>query len=402
VRLRQASIPALAVGVAMATIVISAGPAPAALENVWTTVPDVPLPVNAAGGELHDVAVNSATDVWAVGAWWDTARHPLAVHGDGATWTVVPTPDATTPQDEYELTAIDATGPADAWAVGRVTSFPSGSTVGSATTLMLHYDGTGWSTGLSTAGAINDVDLTTSGENWAVGQTAADGQSPQPLILHLQAGIWRPVTVPLLGAPSAVLSSVYVTTAKDIWAVGSQVRPDGLETTLVLHFDGLSWQPVTVPDPGTSSDSETLSSVAVGPSGEVWAVGRICSPKDSSTICHSLALRRFSGVWQVIPTAGSGTELKEVIPLSSIDVWVIGYVSTVAGRDHDHTEHWDGIRFTSAGAGPAPTATSDTGNGDPASALVGASVAPGSHDIWAVGWMSGVTQSSMTHGIRHG
>jgi hypothetical protein len=88
-------------------------------------------------GSTNGVSAVSAQDVWAVGyESVQTVARPLALHWDGISWSIVPTP----PTDHGFLQAVSAIGTDDAWAVGYRNL---GNEV---VTLSQHWDGVRWST----------------------------------------------------------------------------------------------------------------------------------------------------------------------------------------------------------------------------------------------------------------
>jgi len=104
--------------------------------STWTIVPS-PSPGGDAG--LQGVSAASASDIWAVGVANPTSCshcETLAMHWDGSTWTVVPTPN---PSSTYlnillGVAVINGDG-SDVWAVG---------TTDYASTLITHWDGSSW------------------------------------------------------------------------------------------------------------------------------------------------------------------------------------------------------------------------------------------------------------------
>ncbi|MFL5734345.1 MAG: plastocyanin/azurin family copper-binding protein, partial [Chloroflexia bacterium] len=84
------------------------------------------------------VAPVSASDIWAVGSYGPVgSRSTLALHWNGTTWSVVPTPNAGT--TESWLNGVAALAPNDVWAVGYY------STVQGERTLIEHWNGSAWS-----------------------------------------------------------------------------------------------------------------------------------------------------------------------------------------------------------------------------------------------------------------
>lgn len=162
---------------------------------------------------LSGLTAASAHDVWAVGAvGTDSQAVPLALHWDGTAWSQKPTPPGV-----YTLTAVSASGPDDALAVGYAGHF--------ARTVTLHWDGTGW--------------------------TQKPSPSPDP----------SDALNDLFGVVSFSPTSAL--------AVGAFDDSQGLEQSLALHWDGQSWTRVPVGGLGSRSG---LDAVAAGPAG-VWAAG---------------------------------------------------------------------------------------------------------------------------------
>src|SRR5215471_12921083 len=129
---------------------------------------------------LKDVAVVSATDVWAVGQYStaDFVVHTLIQHWNGSVWSIVPSPNRLTGTGHSEFNALQgvtAVGVNDVWAVGY-----SVSVVDPYQTLTMHWNGTVWSIvdspNLTFPGAyniLNDVSAAGGSDVWAVG-----GQQP--------------------------------------------------------------------------------------------------------------------------------------------------------------------------------------------------------------------------------
>jgi len=105
----------------------------------WVMVSGVPAP-GAIDTVLTAVDVQSASDVWAVGYGNDgSADRPLALHWDGSTWTSSSVPGAGLLREVREV------GPGNVWAAGAYYN-PS---LLRYQTLVVHFDGTGWTTAVS-------------------------------------------------------------------------------------------------------------------------------------------------------------------------------------------------------------------------------------------------------------
>jgi len=371
---RRARVAALVVAVTagVAAAPLGGGPAAAALGPKWTPVPG-------AQGPLRDVSVALSGEVWVVGDRSDTG--PLSAYWNGSAWTAIPVPGTGDPQDRTDLQAVDAAGPGAVWAVGSVRSAATSVT----STLILRLDRHTWfpvpspSPSLpGQASVLTDIDMTFAGAGWAVGWTAPTAKSRRPLLLRWTAEEWVEVAPPASAARSAELKSVHVVSADDVWAVGSQVRPDDTVAPLVLHWDGSTWREELVgaaADP--SAAEQSLVGVAAGPDGGVWAVGRTCRLAGTALACRALALHRDQGAWRAAAT-GPATEFTEVV-VNGLEVWAVGYAGLTPTFDTEHVEIWDGARFVPEPLGLAL-------QGEPASALTAGAAAPVTGELWVVGW----------------
>jgi hypothetical protein len=193
-----------------------------------------PASPGAVANQLQGVAVLSACDAWAVGFDSDDPGHltdkSLIEHWDGTAWTVVPSPDPGS--TENELASVRAISPANVWAVGF---YDDG--VGPRT-LIVHWNGTAWTKVRSPNPANSDkltsVRFASAKDGWAVG-TFSDG-TDKTLTLHWNGKAWTKV-----GSPNALLNSslnaVSVVSARNVWAVG-QTATRTRVSNLILHWNG--------------------------------------------------------------------------------------------------------------------------------------------------------------------
>lgn len=85
-------------------------------------------------GELSDVAAIAPDDVWAVGS---AENRAVAIHWDGVSWSIVPTPSRGASSNS---TSVAALGSTDVWAVGTQRQRPGAAL----RTLVERWDGTSW------------------------------------------------------------------------------------------------------------------------------------------------------------------------------------------------------------------------------------------------------------------
>lgn len=280
-----------------------------------------------AGNSLFGVAAISDDDVWATGQFIPPSAGPvqaLIEHWNGHTWQVVSSPTPAGNQFSH-LQGLAAISQDDIWAVG---AFLTAGGIGQ--TLTEHWNGTQWKI----------------------------VPSPTPV-----------------GATNSVLLKVAAVSHSNVWAVGVTQDNSGISGTLIEHWNGHTWQIVSIPHP-TGSINISLNDVAAVPHNEdVWAVGGFV---DSTNTGHVLIERWNGHTWQIIPsTAPAGSGLSGVAAISHNDVWAVGSIfDTTSNTSQVHIEHWNGHTWqTIPGANPAGS-TFVFLNG----------VAPVSHnDVWAVG-----------------
>src|SRR5829696_7990277 len=229
--------------------------------TTWTREP---TPNGNPGGfnHLYGVATAGGT-VWAVGTYVDPSssinRRKLILQRAGGSWRVSAAPTVAA----YEhLAAADATGLADAWAVGSATSDIQSAPLAP---LALRWNGSRWvSMTLPATGstALAGVDARTSSDVWAVGSSRnADGA--QPYVARFDGTSWRRVATPTIGA-GGELTDVVALSPSTVVAVG---RSNG--APLVLRWNGTSWTRETTP----GSSNPFVTGAAAGGPNAVWAVG---------------------------------------------------------------------------------------------------------------------------------
>lgn len=255
---------------------------------------------------LLSVSLDSPRDGWAVG-WGGTF-----VHYDGTEWTTTSGPA----NFNKNLLGVAMLTPSDGWAVGYGGS-------------ILHYDGKLWSQVKSpTTLDLRSITMPTAQEGWAVG---AGGT-----ILHYLNGTWSLVNP---SPTNTTLNDVAMLSTREGWAVG--------EHGTILHYRDVTWEsvhpanyyrnPATYQasafygvamnsirsgwiageqhiliysaeawiEPGSSFfngkqmtnalNNFSLYSIALSPSGEGWAVGRISSNKTSAFTSESAAIIHYQG-----------------------------------------------------------------------------------------------------------
>jgi hypothetical protein len=231
------------------------------------------------------------------------------------------------------------------------------------------------------------VDVVSPADVWAVGVHAGIDELGGPTLTeHWNGKQWRVVASPSVG--KSELLAVSAAGPRDVWAVGTQrvviatsssggsevKEPSG--RALVEHWDGSSWKIVPIASPAGS----LLNGVAALSARDVWVVGA----SGNRTEAQRTFLAHWNGKsWTrafraEAATKGSyaGRALKDVVALSTRDVWAVGEVK-VAEPGPPLVMHWNGKEWMIT---PAPR----LGGGDLGMGLYSVSaVSP--KDVWSVG-----------------
>jgi hypothetical protein len=136
-------------------------------------------------------------------------------------------------------------------------------------------------------------------------------------------------------------------TPDDVWAVG-QYAPDSnvnITLTFVAHYDGRAWS--YVPSPNVGKQANAFHSLAVTPTGQVWAVGYYI---DDRTFYSRALIEFWDGAqWQVIKhpdDPGASAVLFGVSAASTHNIWAVGEYQHPLDRFHTLIEHFDGTRWS--------------------------------------------------------
>ena len=245
----------------------------------WSLVTPPALP-GADGGLLNGVAVVAGTDeAWAIvyHSQPQMARDTLIEHFDGASWTIVPSPNPG--GFSNELLAVSAVATDDVWAVGYQIDFSF-----VARTLTMHWNGLRWrvmpSQDIGTKeNVLSSVSALPDGTVWAVGH-----RGRRTLAEHWVDGAWTIEHTPDPGTRYNTLSGVHATGPDDVWAVGWD-RSSGDPATLTLHRGPAGWAVVPSPENGRFLDQ--FNAVDATSSTDVWAVGEFQTNRQhGSAIAH--------------------------------------------------------------------------------------------------------------------
>jgi hypothetical protein len=226
---------------------------------------------------LYGIAGSGVDGVWAAGYRMDPTfgYRTLIEHWDGVAWRIVDSPD----EGAFNvLFGVDATAPADAWAVGYVDT-PGTVPMQS---LVLRWDGGRWTRASSPnpgtlQNILRGVVGVTADDAWAVGDYHGEFDSG-PLIEHWDGSSWAVVAGPpvLFGS----LSDVAAVSSSDVWAVGGET---------VEHWDGSAWSLDSSLPPSPPGQERDLTSVDALPNGAVVAAGTLLDQETGTTVPEVLA-----------------------------------------------------------------------------------------------------------------
>jgi hypothetical protein len=204
--------------------------------TAWSnvTVPS-PSPSYPAGANLNAITAVSASDIWAVGSFYNTSFtiSAFALHYNGSSWTVtiLPQPAVTGPSSPI-LHGVTAVASNNIWAVGENEEVPG---LG-ITTLIEHWNGSAWSIVPSpTPGAyptLNAVAARSASDVYAVGfnEPSVNGGVQQGLILRWNGSTWSADADPTAGTFSPLYGAATLPGATGEWAAGI----NGADQALVL------------------------------------------------------------------------------------------------------------------------------------------------------------------------
>jgi hypothetical protein len=261
------------------------------------------------GQALMGLHMRTSTDGWAVGDFPAALFPPTILHWSGAAWTVV-SPSGVALSEA--LNAVDAVSATEAWAVGTGNTGPA---------TMLKWDGSIWTSvpsGTVPGAVLNSIDMLSSSDGWAVGCAAAPCTNLNAIIVRWNGLAWAPVTPPpAIGG----LNDIFMLSPTDGWAVGTTAF-DGQAT--IIHWDGVQWRRVPAPPTGAFGPGVGLNSLHMLSPADGWAVGLNVIPPPPGL---SLILHWDGTTWDVVATAPVPPNmvpiLRSVFMITSLDGWIV-------------------------------------------------------------------------------
>ncbi|MGH2486074.1 MAG: hypothetical protein ACRDHE_08695, partial [Ktedonobacterales bacterium] len=239
--------------------------------------------------------------------------------------------------------------------------------------VLAHYDGHAWMLVTSTwHGSMNAVQMLSATDGWAVGTQNYGNQDEYPFygIMHYDGSSWSQQALPpipnLTSAYSVELYSLDMLSATEGWAAGqaqvvdpnstprppSTYTPTPVDAAIILHYTGGAWT-LAYEQP-----SAQLGQIAMGSSGDGWAIGSVESwyASKSGPVGGGshLLLRYAGGSWAAAIEPFGGTQTwtggeQSVTAPSATDVWM-ATVNEPPNQDATSVTitffHYDGSAFT--------------------------------------------------------
>jgi hypothetical protein len=206
------------------------------------------------------------------------------------------------------LLGVEAAAPNDIWAVGWKNSGDG------LRSLLLHYDGTGWTEGAGVPkvgtgdNVLTSISAVSNDDVWATGYYI-DGTQYKTLTLHYNGTTWSHVPSPNGADGTSILMGIDASSPTDAWAVGFEDRAElDHYVASTQHWDGSGWAsfPSAISRDGSQESAMFDVAKATGTS-QVWAVGRAGL---------RLTVGGLTGVVEAICPSGSSTTAAPVQEIS--------------------------------------------------------------------------------------
>ncbi|MFN2582398.1 MAG: hypothetical protein ABR498_06625, partial [Candidatus Dormibacteria bacterium] len=264
------------------------------------------------GNRLSAITCVAAADCWAAGYHTVSggASQTLIQHWDGASWTITPSANTSASSDNL-LLGLRCNTVSDCWAVGYTV------TQGIEQTLAEHWDGIAWSvspttdTSTSQNNLLAAITCTSTAACWGVGAAASGVNGHyQTLIERWNGAAWTTATsADTLPVNDDALDSVSCTSVADCWSVGLSGTSAG-DQTLAEHWDGAAWSVVATGDT-SATETNLLTGVSCISATQCWAVGSAASGTGGAL--QSLVEQWNGSSWSIVTSPNTGVSLRNVL-----------------------------------------------------------------------------------------
>jgi hypothetical protein len=356
-RPRRALTATVAAAATAATLIAGVAPASAS-GTAWRAVP---LPTLGAG-TLDGLSALGPSNAWAVGSQIPT-NDAIVLHWNGTAWSTGPT---TGIPAGVTLQGVDARSDRDILADGFDTS--SGNNV------VYRFNGSAWTllprpstadTGFAPFGAS----FGPGGQIWAEGSV-----SGLPAFFKLTSAGWK--TYPTGVTVRGIVGDPLFVTPDDAWSIGFTGLGTSAFSPLLLHFNGRTWSQVPAPPLPPTAVSGTLSGIVAAPGGRLWLSGN-WQPCSFFSVCANtpFVARGRPGAWKSEPLPSGVTAIAGLSPdRAGRPQWM---TATTSDTGSSYYLHFHGGAWTLVPGVAIP------GEVQPSMTVVHI---PGSNSSWAVGW----------------
>ena len=248
------------------------------------------------------------------------------------TWRVVASPNPTASGNALNADAAIAAN--NIWAVGHEFVGTNKSNL-VMKTMIQHYDGTSWSVVASPnvgKGFNNLAGVAALAANnvYAVGYSTDSSNVEHSLILHYNGTSWNVVNA----ADTGSLTGITALSASDIWAVGGG--------TMTLHYNGTSWTAIAAPHLRAYDQLVAVTALAAN---NVYAVG---VTQDFQGTVLTLVERYNGTAWSIVssPNTRQYSNLSAVVALAANNIWAVGSSSYDGNPSFSLTEHYNGTAWS--------------------------------------------------------
>jgi Putative zinc-finger len=341
-------------------------PPPCASSAVSATLPP--------NSQIRAISMTSAHDGWAVGQIWDPAHDAtppstLVLRFQGCRWVPVSDYDAVnTPSAELFSVAMDSA--TDGWAVGAYDKdIPLAQQNGTMThdwvgdkLLVLHYVNGQWrrvDLPAVDSGIYAKVVMTSPEEGWMLVDGGKSHTGPYTAVyayhlFHYLNGAWHPVPLTFDTSGSLIISNVAATAPGECWVVGYGTA--SADHFAVAHYANGRWQAWSPEQVGESNAaSAALYDIALAGPDDAWVVGSDSYLDAAGRGNNGPFVSHFAGgnwVKQQLPAApdqgATDLTLMSITMLSSAEGWAFapdrlpffGHLQAEALHYVDGQWHW--------------------------------------------------------------
>lgn len=317
--------------------------------GVWNTISPPP-----GAYTLKSIFMISSNEGWAVGEQAATCSpvsfaagstcYPTGVilhytmSGGVGTWAIFPAP--TSPAPIHGLSSVFMLGQDEGWAVGdNATILHYTVSGGIGTWNLVTVSGTPT---VSTDANFTSIYMLSPTIGWAVGGNAwqpGSSSSAGPVIIYWDGTTWEPVATPSIpggitsvGHTIGVLKSVFFAAPDDGWAVGYP----GKLVANILHWDGVSWEHVTLSPALLGEIPPILTSVYMTSETNGWIVGASPDFTNSGYFNQSAPIGRYgyktplSTMLRFSPFGGIFSTTSTSIVVSTVSTSTTALTTTVS------------------------------------------------------------------------